>query len=124
MSTPKPDGYRLDELWRIRARIETLHRIPKSRNRYLEKDLEVTFRDGFMVLAIAKDPYASTHFHEATGMPFPTLYKWRDHLELDATWRSWNHNVNHGSHNCKLNDFEEKLIEEALSERRAPREDR
>jgi hypothetical protein len=44
------------------------------------------------------------------------LYKWRDHFEVDATWRPWNHEVNHGSHKHKLNDIEEKMIEEALNE--------
>jgi hypothetical protein len=38
---------------------------------------------------------------------------------VDATWRPWNHKVNHGSHIRKLNDLEEKLIEEALNERSA-----
>jgi hypothetical protein len=31
VSTPGRDGHRLDEMWRIRAVIDTLHQIPKSR---------------------------------------------------------------------------------------------
>jgi hypothetical protein len=40
-------------------------------------------------------------------------------VEVDAMWRPWNHKVNHGSHRRKLNDIEEKVIEEALNERSA-----
>jgi hypothetical protein len=111
MSTPERDGHGLDAIWRIRAVIDSLHPIPTSRNRYLGKDLEVIFSDRFLVHAMAMDPHAARQIHEATGVPLPTLHKWRDHLELDATGRPWNHKVNHGSHNCKLNEFEEKLIE-------------
>jgi hypothetical protein len=38
---------------------------------------------------------------------------------VDAAWRPWNHEANHGSHIRKLNDIEEKLIEEAPNERSA-----
>jgi hypothetical protein len=38
---------------------------------------------------------------------------------MDATWRPWNHKVKQGSHRRKLNDIEEKMIEEALNERSA-----
>jgi hypothetical protein len=105
----------------MRAVIDFLHRLSTSRNRYLEKDLEVIFRDRFLVHAMAMDPHASTQIHEATGVQLTTSHARRDHLEVDGTWRPWNHRVNHGSHNCKLNDFEEKLSEEALNERRSAR---
>jgi hypothetical protein len=55
----------------------------------------------------------------ATAVLLATLYAWRDHLEVDATWRRRNHKIDHGSHCRKLNDFEEKLIEEALNEQAA-----
>jgi hypothetical protein len=119
MTTPEPDEHPLDEMSRIRAVLDSLPRISRSRNRFLEKDLEVIFHDGFLVHAIARDPHAARQIHEATGVPLPILYKWRDHLEVDATWRPWNHKVNHGSHRRKLNDIEEKMIEEALNERSA-----
>jgi hypothetical protein len=118
MSTPEPDGHRLDAVWRIRVVIDSLHRLSTSRNRYLEKDLEVIFSDRFLH-AMARDPHAARQIHEATGEPLPTLYKWRDHLEVGATWRPWNHKVNHGSHKRKLKVIEVKLIEEALNERSA-----
>jgi hypothetical protein len=109
MSTPEPDGHSLDVMWRI----------PTSWNRYLEADLEVIFRDRFLAHAMARDPHAARQIHEATGVTLPTLHKWRDPLEVDATWRPWNHKVNDSSHNCKLGVIEEKLIEEALNERSA-----
>jgi hypothetical protein len=65
------------------------------------------------------DPHAATQIHEATGLPLTTLYTWRDHLEVDATWGPWNHKVNHGSHSRKLNDMEELVIEEAPNWRSA-----
>jgi hypothetical protein len=48
MSTHVPDGHHLDEIWRIRVVIDSLHQIPKSRNCYLEGDLEVILRDRFL----------------------------------------------------------------------------
>jgi thioesterase domain-containing protein len=89
MSTPERDGYGLDAKWRILAVIDSLHRIPKSRNHYLEKDLDVIFRDRFLMPAMAMDPHAATQIHEATGVPLAMLHRWRDHLEVDATWRPW-----------------------------------
>jgi hypothetical protein len=41
LSRPEPAGHRLDEIRRIRAVIDSLHRISTSRNRYLESDLDV-----------------------------------------------------------------------------------
>jgi hypothetical protein len=79
-SSPEPVGHRLDDMWRIRAVIDNLHRIPTSRNRFLEKDLEVIFRDRFRVHAMARDLHAARQIHEATGVPLATLYKRRDHL--------------------------------------------
>jgi hypothetical protein len=119
MSMPEPYEHPLDGMSRIRAVINSLPLISTSRNRYLEKDLDVIFHDRFLVHAIARDPHAARQVHEATGVPMPTLYSWRDHLEVDATWRPWNHIVDHGSHRRKLNDLEEKRIEEALNERSA-----
>jgi hypothetical protein len=58
-TTPKPDGHHFDAMSRIRAVIDSLHQIPRSHNRYLEKDLEVIFRDRFLVHAMAKDPIFS-----------------------------------------------------------------
>jgi hypothetical protein len=121
MSRPEPDGYRLDAMWRIRAVIDSLRQIPKSLNRYIEKDLEVIFRDRFLMHAMAMDPHSARQIHEATGMSLTTLYKWRDHPEMAATGGQWNHKVNHGSHRCRLNAIEEKLIEQALSGPRAER---
>jgi transposase len=77
----------------------------------------VIFHDRFLVHAIARDPYAGRPIHEATGVPLATVYAWRDHLEVDATWRPWSHKVSHGFHSRRLNDIEEKRIEEALNER-------
>jgi hypothetical protein len=119
MSTPEPDEDPLDGMSRIRAVIDSMPRISTSRNRYLEKDLEVIFHDRFLVHAIARDPHAARQIHEATGVPLPALYKWRDHLEVAATWRPWNHKVNHGSQRRKLNDIEGKMIDEALNGRSA-----
>jgi hypothetical protein len=119
MSTPEPDEHPLDGMSRIRAVIDSLPRISTSRNRYLEKDLEILFHDRFLVHAIARDPHAARQIHEATGVPMRTSHKWRDHLEVDATWRSWNHKVHHRAHRRKLNEVEEKLIEDALNERSA-----
>jgi hypothetical protein len=93
MSTPEPDEHPLDGMSRIQAVIDSLHRISTSRNRHLE----VILHGRLLVHAIAKDPHATRQIHEATGVPMRTLYKSRDHLEVDATWRPWNHKVNHGS---------------------------
>jgi hypothetical protein len=71
MSTPEPDEHHLDGMSRIRAVIDSLPRISTSRNRYLEKDLEVMFHDRFLVHAIARNPHAARQIHE------PTLRKWR-----------------------------------------------
>jgi hypothetical protein len=119
MSTPEPYQDPLDGMSHIRAVIDSLHRVSTSRNRYLEKDLEVIFSDRFLVHAMARDPHAARQIHEATGVPLPTLYRWRDRLEVDATWRPWDHQVNHGSHNCELNVLEEKRMEETLNVRSA-----
>jgi hypothetical protein len=56
-----------------RAVIDSLHRISTSRNRYLEKDVEVIFHDRFLVHAIARDPHAARQIHEAIGVRLPTL---------------------------------------------------
>jgi hypothetical protein len=85
MRTPEPDEHPFDGMSRIRVVIDTLPRISTSRNRHLEKDLELIFHDRFRVHAIARDPHAARQIHEATGVPMPTLCKWRDHLEVDAT---------------------------------------
>jgi hypothetical protein len=66
-STPGPDGHRLDETWRIRPVIQTLHRIPGSRNRSVEKDLEVILRDRFLAHAMASDPHAAGQIHKASA---------------------------------------------------------
>jgi hypothetical protein len=66
MSTPERDGLRLGEMWRIRAVIDTLHQAPKSRNRNLEKDLEVIFRDRSLVHEMARD---HTQQHRFTRRP-------------------------------------------------------
>jgi hypothetical protein len=119
MTMPELDGHRPDAMRRIRAVIDSGYSLSMSRNRYLEKAIEVVSRDRLLVPAIARDPHAARHIHAATGMPLATLYAWRDHLEVDATWIPWNHKVNHGSHSRKLNDIEEQLIEDALNERSA-----
>jgi hypothetical protein len=112
-STPEPGEYSLDAMWRIRAAIDTLHRIPTSRNRYIETDLEVILRDRFPVRAMARDPHAAGQTHEASGVPLAGFHARRDHLEVDATWRPWNHDVTRGTHNCRLNEMKEKPVEEA-----------
>jgi hypothetical protein len=76
----------------------------------------VIFADGFLVNAMARDQHAARQIHEACGVPLATLCAWGDHLGVDDTW---NDKVNHGSPNRKLNDMEEKLIEEAVNERSA-----
>jgi hypothetical protein len=75
MSTPEPDEQPLDGMSRIRAAIDSLPRTSTSRNRYLEKDLEVIFHDRVVVHAIARDPHAARQIHEAIGVPMPTLYR-------------------------------------------------
>jgi hypothetical protein len=59
MSTPEADEHPLNGMSRIRAVIDSLHRISTSRNRYLENDLDVIFSDRFLVHAMARDPHAA-----------------------------------------------------------------
>jgi hypothetical protein len=40
ISTPEPDGHPLDAMRRFRAVIDSPHRIPQSRNRNLDKDVD------------------------------------------------------------------------------------
>jgi hypothetical protein len=47
MSTPERDGHRFDAMWRIRGVIDSLHRIPTSRDCYLEKDLGAIHRQQY-----------------------------------------------------------------------------
>jgi hypothetical protein len=35
---------------------------------------------------MARDQHAARQIDEAAVVPFATLYKWRDHREVDATW--------------------------------------
>jgi hypothetical protein len=68
---------------------------------------------------MVRDPFAARQIHAAIRVPLTTLQGWHGHLE-DASWRPRDQNIDHGSHNRKLIDIEEKLIEEALIERSAP----
>jgi hypothetical protein len=113
MSMPVPEDPGLDDKGHIRVVINSLKKISRSWIRRLEKDLEVIFRDCFLVHAIARDPHAARQIHEATGVPMRTLCKWRDHLAVDASWRPWNQTVNPSLHNRKLTDHEENQSGEA-----------
>jgi hypothetical protein len=67
MSTPEPDEHPFDEMSRIRAVIDSPPRISISRNRYLEKDLEVIFHDRYLVHAMARDPHAARQIRGRDG---------------------------------------------------------
>jgi hypothetical protein len=79
---PVPEGHRIHEMWRIRAIVDSLQRLSRSRSRCLEKDLDFIFRDRFLVHAMARDGHAARQIDEATEVPLATLCSWRDHLEV------------------------------------------
>jgi hypothetical protein len=67
ISNPMPVEHRGDETWHILAVVDSSERLPKTRSRSRERDLEVGFRDGSLMGARAREPHAARRIHEASG---------------------------------------------------------